>query len=329
MRAPEFWTSKTRRARALAALLSPLGGFYAARTHRAARRARPFRPQASVICVGNLTAGGAGKTPVALRLGEMLQQRGRTVFFLTRGYGGRLSGPIRVEPSLHGAAEVGDEALLLAACAPTILARDRAEGAVMADRLGAEIVIMDDGFQNFALTKDLSLLVIDGRTGFGNGRVIPAGPLRESVRDGLARADAVIVMGDGKPDLHRFDGPVLHAHIAPAAPESLRGREVMAFAGIGRPEKFFASLEQMGAVVKTTKGYADHHIYRARELQRLRDAAKRRDVLLVTTEKDYARIPAVERQDIVPVPVQVRFAEEAAAEALLDSLAFKRELSQA
>jgi tetraacyldisaccharide 4'-kinase len=329
MRAPEFWTRKTPRGRALAVLLSPFAGIYAARTRRAARRARPLRAQATVVCVGNLTAGGTGKTPLALRLGDMLKQRGRTVFFLTRGYGGRLAGPIRVEATLHGAAEVGDEALLLAGCAPTIVARDRAEGALMADRLGAEVVIMDDGFQNFTLTKDLSLLVVDGRTGFGNGHVIPAGPLRESVRDGLARADAVIVMGDGKPDLHGFHGSVLHARIEPAAPESLRGREVVAFAGIGQPEKFFASLTQMGAVVKTTRSFSDHHIYRPRELRHLRRAAKKRDALLVTTEKDLVRIPAAQRQGILPVPVEVRFAEPAAIETLLDSLAIKRELSQA
>jgi tetraacyldisaccharide 4'-kinase len=328
MRAPEFWTGRSTGARIVGALLSPFGHLYGAQTRRAARRARPVRTQALVICVGNLTAGGAGKTPVALCLAEVLKERGRRVFFLTRGYGGRLTGPLRVEPTLHTAAEVGDEALLLALSAPTIVARDRAEGALMADRLGAEVIIMDDGFQNFGLLKDLSLVVVDGAAAFGNGRVIPAGPLREPVREGLGRADAVILMGAGKPDLQSFDGPVLRAEIEPASPESLRGREVVAFAGIGRPEKFFASLETMGAAVKAAKAFGDHHLYSAGALRQLRRSAKRHDALLVTTEKDYVRIPAAERQGIVPVPVRVRFAEPPALTALLDSLAYRRELSQ-
>src|SRR5689334_9487873 len=208
MRAPEFW----RQRGALARLLAPLGTLYGLSVAIKARLATPFDPGLPVICVGNLTAGGSGKTPIAIALAEMLRARGHRPYFLTRGYGGTERGPALASRG-HSAQVMGDEALLLARAAPTIVARDRAAGARLAKEKGASVLVMDDGHQNFSLRKSLSLVVVDAETGFGNGFQIPAGPLREPVAQGLARADAVILMGDGVPDLGTFSGPVLRAHL--------------------------------------------------------------------------------------------------------------------
>jgi tetraacyldisaccharide 4'-kinase len=320
MRAPEFWTRGSGGARALGALLSPLAALYGLAA-RAQPRGEPYRAKARVLCVGNLTVGGSGKTPTAIALARMLIARGVTVVFVTRGYGGSLAGPLEVDASRHSAAEVGDEPLLLARQATTVVARDRAAGAALADRLGADVVILDDGHQNFSLAKDLSFVVIDGETGLGNGRLLPAGPLREPAAVGLARADALTVMGSGTPALSAFHGPVLHASLAPDAGEALKGKAVFAFAGIGRPEKFFRTLRDMGAQVDGSLGFADHHAYGAAELASLRTAADRLGLMLVTTEKDYARLPPGERYGILPVPVHAVFAEPDAVERLLDRLA--------
>src|SRR5579863_3994588 len=204
MRAPDFW--RNRGAGAL--LLAPLGALYGASVAFKARHARPFDPEIPVICVGNLTAGGSGKTPIAIALADMLRAQGHTPYFLTRGYGGSTKGPALASRG-HTARVMGDEALLLARTAPTIVARDRAAGARMAKDKGATVIVMDDGHQNFSLRKTLSLVVVDGESGFGNALQIPAGPLREPVTQGLARADAVIVMNEGTPDLAGYRGPVL------------------------------------------------------------------------------------------------------------------------
>lgn len=277
---------------------------------------RPLRVAAKVICVGNLTAGGSGKTPVAIAIAELL--KGRRIFFLTRGYGGRLAGPHQVAPD-DNAADVGDEALLLARVAPTIVARDRALGAMLAVRLGAEVIVMDDGHQNFSLAKDLSLVVVDGESGFGNGRVIPAGPLREPVAQGLARADAVIVMGGGDP-VPGFQGPVLHARLAAGA-HGLAGRRVYAFAGIGRPEKFLATLRAEGAGIAGSRFFPDHHVYDVMELVGVRSQALAANALPVTTEKDLARLPPDQRAGIAVLPVRAVFDAPDAMARLLDSKA--------
>src|SRR5579862_6284146 len=237
MRAPDFW----RRRGAAALMLAPLGALYGLSVALKARLARPFDAGLPVICVGNLTAGGSGKTPVAIVLAERLRAKDHKPFFLTRGYGGSERGPAMAVRG-HSAAQMGDEALLLARAAPTIVARDRAAGARLAKEKGATVLVMDDGHQNFALRKSLSLVVVDAETGFGNGFQIPAGPLREPVAQGLSRADAVVLTGDGNPDLANFRGPVLRAHLA-ADDAGFAGQQVFAFAGIGRPEKFTASLE--------------------------------------------------------------------------------------
>ena len=299
MRAPDFWMH-----RGLAAtLLAPLGALYGASVAWKARNAKPYRANVKVVCVANLTAGGSGKTPIAIALADALIARGAKVFFLTRGYGGSIHGPALVT-SAGNAAQFGDEALLLARTAPTIVAADRAEGAKLAVARGAEIIIMDDGHQNFTLAKDLSIIVVDGETGFGNGLRIPAGPLREPVRQGLARADIVIQMGDGAPDLRDYAGPRFQARLTPRS-DSFQGKRVFAFAGIGRPEKFVASLREAGAIVTGKQFFADHHVFQKSEIAALR--ARAGGVQLVTTEKDFVRLP--DPADIAILKVAAVFPE--------------------
>jgi len=313
MRAPEFWN----RDGVGATLLAPLGALYGLSVAWNARHAKPYRATAKVICVGNLTAGGSGKTPVALAIAALAQAKGQKVYFLTRGYGGSEAGPVEVKPG-DRAEQVGDEALLLSQAAPVIVARNRAPGAMLADVRGADIIVMDDGHQNFAVAKDLSLVVVDGESGFGNGHMIPAGPLRESVRQGLRRADAVIVMGHGNPDLGGYQGPVLNARLVPEG-DFLRGKRVFAFAGIGRPEKFVATLKTAGALVMGSQFFADHHPFQPGEIAALR--ARADSAQLVTTEKDFVRLKERDRAGIAVLKVQARFDNPAALDALLDRIA--------
>ena len=317
MRAPEFWARDDWRAR----LLAPLGWLYGASVDWKRRDASPYRSRAAVVCVGNLTVGGTGKTPVAIEIARALKARGRRPVFLSRGYGGRLRGPIEVHEG-NSAADVGDEPLLLAHTAPVVVARDRAQGANLAEQLG-DVIVMDDGHQNFALAKDLSLIVADAETGFGNGRVVPAGPLREPVAQGLARADAVILTGDGHVALEGFAKPVLRAHLVQHGLD-VAGRRVVAFAGIGRPDKFFHALEAQGAQLAATKSYADHHTYTQAELARLKSKARALDAALVTTEKDFVRLTAAERDGITPLPVRAAFDGPEQLERLLDRLPANR-----
>jgi tetraacyldisaccharide 4'-kinase len=325
MRAPDFWHKRDALSRILGVSLSPLGALHGLSVAMKTKQKPLYRPRARVICVGNLTAGGTGKTPIARAIVTMLNARGCKTVFLTRGYGGQSKGPLLADKTHHTARDIGDEALLLAATAPTIVARDRAAGARLADDQHADVIVMDDGFQNFAIAKDLSFMVMDGDAGFGNGRMIPAGPLREPVAQGLARADALIVMGDGTASLPRFSGPALRTRLIPNAPDTLRGKSVFAFAGIGRPEKFFATLRAMGAKIVGTQGFADHHFYSALELSGLRAAAKAGEALLVTTEKDWVRVPETERHNIIGVPVHARFDDASLLDSLLDRLVGARE----
>ena len=331
MRAPEFW----REDGAIPALLSPLGAVYRAAAQVRVALTRPYDPGVPVICVGNLVAGGAGKTPVALSLLSLLTARGLKAQALGRGYGGRLAGPLRVDPAQHGAADVGDEALLLARAAPTWIARDRAAGARAAAgagaqagaQAGAEVIVMDDGFQNPCVVKRLSLLVVDGAYGFGNGRIMPAGPLREPAEAGLARADAVIILGgDTWGVAARVGGrrPLLHAHLEPCvgAPD-LKGQRVLAFAGIGRPEKFFATLEGLGAEVAARHAFADHHLYSGAEIAHLIAEAETARARAVTTEKDAVRLPPEFKDKVSTVPVRLVWRDPRAIETLLSG-ALKR-----
>jgi tetraacyldisaccharide 4'-kinase len=299
----------------MARLLAPLGALYGASVAFKARTARPFDPGVPVICVGNLTAGGSGKTPIAIAIAKALMARGQRPFFLTRGYGGSEKGPA-LAARVHSAAQMGDEALLLTRTAPTVVSRDRAAGARLAVEKGASVIVMDDGHQNFTLRKSLSLVVVDGETGFGNGLMIPAGPLREPVAQGLARADAIIVMGDGAPDLQGFAGPVLRAHLSVDG-AAFAGARVFAFAGIGRPEKFVASLEDSGAEVIGRCFFPDHHPYEPGEIEQLKMVAG--DAALVTTEKDFVRLSVPDREGIRVLKVAAQFQDNAAFTRLLDS----------
>jgi tetraacyldisaccharide 4'-kinase len=312
MRAPDFW----QRRGPLARLLAPVGALYGASVAFKARFASPYHPGIPVICVGNLTAGGSGKTPVAIAIAEALRARGRKPLFLTRGYGGSERGPALASRA-HSAAAMGDEALLLSRHGQTVVSRVRAAGARLAREKGADVIVMDDGHQNFSLAKTLSLVVVDAQTGFGNGFQIPAGPLREPVRQGLQRADAVILVGDGDPDLRDYKGPVLRARIVvDGAP--FAGKPVFAFAGIGRPEKFFAALEQSDSKLTAACAFPDHHVYTDDEILELKAAAG--DAQLVTTEKDFVRMTVAQREDVKVLKAVAVFDPPEALAQLLDSL---------
>jgi tetraacyldisaccharide 4'-kinase len=260
------------------------------------------RPGASagipVICIGNLTVGGAGKTPTALAVAHLLLQIRERPFFLSRGYGGQLPGPVRVDPAFHRAADVGDEPLLLARLAPTIVAHDRVTGARLARTLGASVIVMDDGFQNPSLTKDLSILVVDGTRGIGNGRLVPAGPLRAPLDVQIKQARAIIVVGaaDGAAGIEdvaqRHNVVVLHGRLEPnqASLTALGGRKVLAFAGIGNPDKFFTTLAEAGVTVAEHQSFGDHHRYTAAEAETLIRRADTAGLVLMTTEKDHVRL---------------------------------------
>ncbi|MEN0652813.1 MULTISPECIES: tetraacyldisaccharide 4'-kinase [Hyphobacterium] len=324
MKPPAFWAGSAGPAGRLAqALLSPLSAIQAAAT--AQRVAKPgARVDAAVICIGNLTVGGTGKTPVAAAVMDRLAARDVTVHGLSRGYGGRLKGPERVDLSRHRPDDTGDEPLLLARHAPVWISRDRGAGALRAVAAGAEAVVMDDGFQNPALYKDLSLVVVDGETGWGNGRVFPAGPLREPVAAGLRRADAVVVMMPGPEDMPEFEAlgladlemPVLRAWLEPAEPPP--PGPLVVFAGIGRPEKFFDAIRRQGGDVAGSVSFPDHHRFKPLELDRLEDLAGT-DATLVTTEKDAVRLPADFLSDVFVSRVTARFADEGALDAILQA----------
>ena len=314
---PDFWA----RPGLAQAVLEPLA--WANAVAGAARRAfaHPWRASVPVLCVGNVVAGGAGKTPVALSLARLLREKGARPFLLSRGYGGATAGPLVVDPARHDAALVGDEALLLADAAPTIIARDRVLGARAAIAGGATFIVMDDGFQNPSLEKDGALLLVDGAYGFGNGSVIPAGPLRESVASALARADAVVLIGDDEAGVApRLAGkPVLAADLAPIAGGVPAGA-LVAFAGIGRPPKFFRTLEAAGGRIAARHEFPDHHPYEEAELRRLEAQAQDLGARLVTTAKDAARLPPPWRARVAVLDIEVRWRDATALEHLLAPL---------
>jgi tetraacyldisaccharide 4'-kinase len=327
MREPAFWW---REGSLASALLAPLATVYAAIA--AWRLARPGRrPGIPVVCIGNLTVGGAGKTPTALTVARMLARAGERPVFLSRGYGGALAGPLVVDPARHRAREVGDEPLLLARTAPTIVARDRIKGAGIAG--GASVIVMDDGFHNPSLAKDFSVLVVDARRGIGNGCVIPAGPLRAPLDAQLARAHALVVVGNAArgwavAEMARdCDIPVLRASLRAdtAFIAGLAGRRVLAFAGIGDPQKFFATLVEAGVALAATRSFADHHRYTRLEAATLCEEADRDGLALVTTEKDLARLSGEEQPLSArarALPVTLVFEDEARfASLLLERLA--------
>jgi tetraacyldisaccharide 4'-kinase len=318
--APAFWA---RPPGLLSELLLPVGAGWDAATRLRQAFTRPYYPPVPVVCVGNLVAGGAGKTPVALAVAERLVSRGIALHIVTRGYGGSLGGPERVDLSRHDAAAVGDEALLLAARAPCWVARDRADGVRAAVALRAQMILLDDGLQNPTVAKTFSFLVVDAAYGFGNGRVIPAGPLRESLARGLSRAHAIVLLGEevqpGGQESLRINTalPVLHAALRPVAGERFAGARLLAFAGIGRPEKFFSTLQTLGADLVGTRSFPDHHPFRASEIDRLRRAAERAKARLITTAKDILRVPAAMRAAIEVLDVEIRWRDPQALDDLI------------
>ena len=319
MREPAFWW---RKAGLAAGLLTPASACYGAIAARRMMR-EGSRAGVPVLCVGNFTLGGAGKTPVVMRLAKMLQEAGEQVFCLSRGYGGSLAGPQRVDAHNDRAAQVGDEALLLARVAPTIVARDRVAGTAFAKAQGATVVIMDDGLQNSSLAKDFTIAVVDGRRGLGNARVFPAGPLRAPLAAQLARTDALLVVGEatgaGDAIAAAQRLPVLHGRLVPdtAAVAALAARKVLAFAGIGDPDKFFATATEAGIAVAQRQAFPDHHRFTAEEAAELIMRAEHDGLALLTTEKDRARMKGepllaalADKTHVLPVTLAVIEAEE-------------------
>ena len=295
MREPSFWWDKSGLA---AWLLQPFAFIYGA---IAALRLRRMGAQAGipVICVGNFTLGGAGKTPAAIAIAQILKQSGRTPFFLSRGYGGQQTGPLLVDPAHHSAADVGDEPLLLARHAPTIVSHDRVAGATFARAVGADVIVMDDGLQNPSLHKDLTIAVIDARRGLGNGFVFPAGPLRAPLNAQLKKTNCILLIGDGRQTpsaigslTHAQDRPLLRGRLDPdqKAIQALGKRKLLAFAGIGDPEKFFATLAAAGLEAVAEESFADHHPYSAVDAERLLALSESKNLHPVTTEKDLVRL---------------------------------------
>lgn len=327
LEAPSFWY---RPKGALSAALAPLGALYGKVAEAKFARTTPYRSRLPVICIGNFTLGGGGKTPTAIAIASTLAGLGARPCFLTRGYGGKSKGPALVSAGAS-AAEVGDEPLLLADVAPTMISADRAAGAKAIEGTGATAIVMDDGFQNPGLAKDVSLIVADAGLGIGNGLVMPAGPLRAPLEPQIARADALIIIGSGgnaAPLEHAFVArgkPVLRARVVPRQDKRWLGvLPVIAFAGIASPEKFYATLSANGARIVAKRSFADHHRYTQREAASLLKEAEERKAMLVTTEKDFVRLPDEDGTPLGelkfrsrPFTIAVEFEDEAAVKALL------------
>ena len=330
---PSWWYRKSG---GIAAALSPVAALYGRIAAACLGKEPEYRSRLPVICVGNFTSGGGGKTPTAIAVANLLKAAGKKPAFLTRGYGGSAKGVVKVAG--QDADEVGDEPLLLAEAAPTFVSADRVAGAKAIEQSDADVIVMDDGFQNPSLAKDLSLIVVDAASGLGNGKVIPAGPLRAPLDAQMSRAGALLVIGDGKKADKTIAGfeaankPVLRAKIAPAPhmdPRWLSVLPVIGFAGIARPSKFFATLKSNGARLIASHAFGDHHRFTEKDAKRLLDEAEAKSAMLVTTEKDWARLTDDEEDSPItelknrsrPFPIVVTFEDEEAAKKLIAAAA--------
>ena len=332
MREPRFWHGASS---VKSNLLKPLALLYGAVAAGRMQR-QGLDAGVPVICVGNYHVGGAGKTPTVLALAKLLRGLGETPVVLSRGYGGKLHGPVKVDPARHAAADVGDEPLMLAATLPVVVSRQRADGVPLARSLAATVILLDDGFQSPAVAKDASLIVIDGYRGLGNGQVFPAGPLRAPLPPQLARTDALIIVGNGTAadgaaaEIAAQDKPVLRANLAPnqASVAALRGKRVLAFAGIGDPARFFGTLQASGVDVVRSRAFADHHAFARSEIDSLIAEAASDALTLVTTEKDLARLRVAGglpdwAKAIVPFAVTLEFADLAGLRKFISTRLFK------
>jgi tetraacyldisaccharide 4'-kinase len=322
MREPHFWRVTDKRSRAAAPmtklLMTPLSMLYRWTGARRIAQTVPKDAGLPVVCIGNLTLGGAGKTPITAAVRAHYLARGKRAASLSRGYGGSYEGPLRVNPAIHTAKEVGDEPLMLSALGEAWIAKDRVAGALAMNADGVQLVVMDDGHQNPTLKKALSIVVIDASAPFGNGHVFPKGPLREPAEVGLARADAVVLMGDGEvPALVDFKGVVLRARLTPLAP--LPAGRYVAFAGIGRPERFFDSLQrQTGVELAESVPFPDHHVFEPSDISYVIKLATERDAKLITTDKDHVRLPVDMKSKVMHASVEAKVDDPAAFAALLD-----------
>lgn len=301
MKTPKYWQSNSLTSK----VLSPIGKIYGALTQLRLKLHKSPKVEIPVICVGNITAGGTGKTPVSMSLAKMLVSDIYHPFFVTRGYGGKLQN-VLVNHKKHSAKDVGDEPLLLASQAPVVVNANRYKGAKTAIKEGADLIIMDDGFQNPTLHKDLSFLVFDGHYGIGNGKIIPAGPLRETFADGIKRADALIILGKDKHNLAAKSGlPVFFGHLEATHTTIDSRKNVVAFAGIGHPQKFYHTLKEQGFNVVKTIDFPDHHFYSRTELQNIVNQAEILQAEIYTTGKDYVKIPNSFQSEIKVLEVAV------------------------
>lgn len=308
MKSPEFWNKEKS---FWIVLLKPISFFYAALTRHRVKK-KGYKTSVPVICVGNIFVGGVGKTPVCLALGRLLQEKGKSFYYLNHGYKADKQN-VLVDKRAHSALDVGDEALLLNEVAPTIVSPNRAKGAKLAEKWGARALIMDDGFQNPSLKKDFSFVVVDGKKGFGNQRVLPAGPLREPVLEGLKRANAIILVGEDTWGVRFFlerqgvNLPILTGHfkLDETVVSLFKGRNVFAFAGLGNPQKFYQSLTNEGIVVEKTEDFPDHYFYTRFDIEAIKQKAG--GLPLLTTEKDGVKLPKDERTNIFVMPGQFVF----------------------
>ena len=304
MHPPNWWQKEN--GSLLPKYLAPLGHLYGQIVSSRFRYTKPYKCKHPILCVGNFTLGGTGKTPISIKLMELLTKEGWTPSFLSRGYGGSQKGPLLVDQNDHSASEVGDEPLLLAEHGPTVIAKTRREGAWLLEQRKTDLIIMDDGFQNPTLAKTLSILSLDSAVGLGNERIFPAGPLRAPLNFQLAAADAIIITGSSKNQLketlktkHNFNKPIFSGEVKPNTDiDWVREKPILAYAGIARPEKLFKSLEQVGGQVIRRTPFPDHYQFKAKDAEQLIKLAIKDDLQLITTEKDMVRINAANHHQL-------------------------------